>query len=129
MYERILKNIEIRGWKTYKSQINLMHEIECKKCGGKIVSDPQTCVFICSKCGKVCEEEKQNRKEMSSETRIAITALYLEMARRSMEVEPDCQMSDGKKGRAEEFLMNRRQLQDYVDRVFKHTLEHLGEKV
>jgi hypothetical protein len=33
MYERILKNIEIRGWKTYKSQINLMHEIECKKCG------------------------------------------------------------------------------------------------
>lgn len=66
-------------------------------------------------------------KKMSPETKIAITALYLETTRRSMEVEPDCLMSNHKKGKAEEFLMNRRQLQDFVDRVFKYTLEHLGE--
>lgn len=100
----------------------------CKKCKGAIISDPQTCIFICSKCGKVCEEEKQNRKEMSAETRLAITALYLESARRSMEVEPDYQMTNGGKKQTKEFLMNRRQLQNYVEKVFKHTLEHLGEK-
>ena len=32
--------------------------IGCSKCGGKIVSDQQSCMFVCSQCGKVCEEEK-----------------------------------------------------------------------